>query len=105
MSLPERRAMVERAKRDFVGSPAMYAAESFSFGRLSSRAGDLPRRSGHDAADRRVASEVAILRLAANGNSTTPAATGCGRGRHAGVQKPAHEATSLSRPGNQAKRC
>ena len=59
MSVPERRAMVERPGK-FVGSPAMCAAESGAFGRLSRRAGHRRRRSGLDAADRRIASEVAV---------------------------------------------
>src|SRR5260370_34875171 len=54
------------AWREFVGSPAMCAAESFAFGRLSAQAGHRRRRSGLDAADRRIASEVAVLRLAAD---------------------------------------
>src|SRR5260221_4432225 len=51
--------MVERPGK-FVGSPAMCAAESGAFGRLSRRAGHRRRRSGLDAADRRIASEVAV---------------------------------------------
>ena len=39
MSVPERRAMVERVSERFVGSPAMCAAESGAFGRLSSQTG------------------------------------------------------------------
>jgi len=39
------------AWREFVGSPAMCAAESGAFGRLSPRAGHRRRRSGLDAAD------------------------------------------------------
>src|SRR6266851_4929707 len=60
------------AWREFVGSPAMCAAESFAFGRLSAQAGHRRRRSGLDAADRRIASEVAVLRLAANSVRTQP---------------------------------
>jgi hypothetical protein len=52
MSVPERRAMVERPGENYVGSPAMCAAESGAFGRLSPRAGHRRRRSGLDAADR-----------------------------------------------------
>src|SRR5450631_1752902 len=55
----------------------MCAAESGAFGRLSPRAGHRRRRSDLDAADRRIASEVAVLRLAANGVRTQP-----GRPRH-----------------------
>src|SRR5580692_1052485 len=50
----------------------MCAAESGAFGRLSPRGGHRRRRSGLDAADRRIASEVAVLRLAANGVRTQP---------------------------------
>src|SRR6266852_5911338 len=50
----------------------MCAAESGAFGRLSPRAGHRRRRSGLDATDRRIASEVAVLRLAANGVRTQP---------------------------------
>src|SRR5216683_759211 len=55
----------------------MYAAESGAFGRLSARGGRRSRRSGLDATDRQIASEVAVLRLAANGVRTQP-----GRPRH-----------------------
>jgi len=78
MSVPERAQGDGRAAwREFVGSPAMCAAESGAFGRLSPWAGHRRRRSGLDAADRRIASEVAVLRLAANGVRAQP-----GRPRH-----------------------
>jgi transposase InsO family protein len=50
----------------------MRAAESGAFGRLSARAGNQRRRSGLDAADRRTAFEVAVLRLTANSVRTQP---------------------------------
>ena len=74
MSVPERRAMVERPGETFVGSPAMCAARSLSRSGVYrpgpvTDADDLAMMS----ADRRIASEVAVLRLASNqcSNSTT----------------------------------
>ena len=69
--------MVERPGENLSVRRQCALLKSRAFGCLSLRTGNQHRRSGLDAADRRIASEVAVLRLAANGVRTQP-----GRPRH-----------------------